>query len=359
MSPILGKLLNDPAYLRASVGSLSLMLPFMSLALAIVGLLQIPNEILPPVGLVVAGIIFIGALDAFSGFIGMIVYCLGAILICGVHSASDLRLICGLVLVSFGPAMLSTAARGIRRPPARDSAGWFDRISDLFVAPVLAAWAIKGLVELLDTLSHRELAVAKHSGTIAVIVASGIVVRVIAEEIAAQYFPKRLAALHVDKFPTATSVQQHISLVLRTVFFGFLTASFIGQNWYLYAGVSFVAIPWFVSLYKDHFPNSPKLFQILPAGLPGLAFVLLVCSWVHLAVGELNLESEESGKVLFVATPIVTGLISLLGIFGRSPEKEDVRWYMRDSNKYIYRIGGVFILLSFLSIVHLLPNNIF
>jgi len=164
--------------------------------------------------------------------------------------------------------------------------------------------------------------------------------------------------LHVDKFPSASKIQQHLSMALRVFFFGFLTASFVGLNWYLYIGCALIAIPWFVGLYKNHFPNSPKLFQIMPAGLPGLLFVLVTCSFVHELVGSMAHEEEAVGKLMFITIPITTGIISLIGNFGREPVEGDVLWYLRSSNKYIYRFGGVIVLLGFLYIVHFIPRGI-
>jgi len=201
---------------------------------------------------------------------------------------------------------------------------------------------------LLDTLSHRELSVALHSSIIAVIVAAGMVLRVLGEEIAAQFFPLRLSRIHVAKFPSATGIQQHVSLALRIFFFGFLAASFVEMNWYLYVGVAFVAIPWIVSLYKNHYPNSTKLFQILPAGLPGLLFVLINVAIAEAILTHFVVDHEEQGKLSFVAIPFLTGVFSILGTFGRAPKEGDVRWYMRDSNRWIYRLGGVIVLLVWL-----------
>ena len=348
ISPILGKLFNDAGYARATAGSLSLALPLAAVALGIAGLQQIPSEIVPPPVWIFAAIVFIGALDALAGFIGMAVYCLGALLLGYIQTAGDFRLLSGLMMISFGPAMLATAARGLRRSRSVEFANWYERATDLLIAPVLAAWATKGLVELLDTLTHRQLTVAEHSGMIALVVGVGMVLRVIGEEVAAQWFPLRLSINNVEKFPSATARQKHISLALRIIFFAFLSASFLEIDWYLYVGVAFTSIPWIVSLYKKHYPNSPKLFQILPAGLPGLLFVLLIAGFVQSQMEQMNIDPELLGKLSFVVIPFFTGAISILGTFGREPHEGDVRWYMRESNRWIYRIGGVLVLLAWL-----------
>jgi hypothetical protein len=247
--------------------------------------------------------------------------------------------------------MLASGARAIRRPRSIGFDGWYERATDLLVAPFLAAWATKGLVELLDTLTHRELSIALHSSIIAAIVAAGMVLRVLGEELASQLFPLRLSRINVAKFPSTTATQKNISLTLRIFFFGFLAASFLEMNWYLYLGVAFVAIPWIVSLYKGRFPNSTKLFQMLPAGLPGLLFVLINVEIAQAILAHFVVDHEEQGKLSFVAIPLLTGFFSILGTFGRAPKKGDVRWYMRESNRWIYRIGGVLVLLAWLHVV--------
>jgi hypothetical protein len=326
---------------------MALALPLASVALSLVALQQMPNEIVAPALWIFAGIVFIGALDAFAGFIGMAVYCLGAFWLREVQSVNDLRLICGLMMISFGPAMLATASRGIRRPRSIGFADWYERGIDLIVTPLLAAWAAKGLVELLETMSRKELEIAGHSSLIAWVAAGGVALRVVGEGLAAHYFPLRLSKNNLDVFPGVTTSQKHVSMALRIFFFGFLAASFLEMNWYLYAGVAMTAIPWIVSLYKKRYPNSTKLFQLIPAGLPGLLLVLLVASIASQVMGYLITDPKKLGNLSFVFIPFLTGVISVLGYFGRTPKDGDVRWYMRDSNTMIYRVGGVVVLLGF------------
>jgi hypothetical protein len=93
---------------------------------------------------------------------------------------------------------------------------------------------------------------------------------------------------------------------------------------------------------------------LLPSGLPGLAFALLIASASQVALQSLLGETPEFAKISFAALPVPGMLLSLVAVVGRSPAEGDVRLYMRPHNLWVYRIGGVLVLLATLRLTQII-----
>lgn len=78
-SPLMSKLINDGSYLRAMLGSFSVLPTIAAVLLAIVGLNQNPDFLLhPPVAIFIA-LMVIGLFDSFAGTAGVLVFIIGSI----------------------------------------------------------------------------------------------------------------------------------------------------------------------------------------------------------------------------------------------------------------------------------------
>jgi hypothetical protein len=132
---------------------------------------------------------------------------------------------------------------------------------------------------------------------------------------------------------------------MRAFIFWFVAGAFIGTSWHLYVGTALFIAPSYLGLLQDKFPNYPKLYQILPAGLPGLAFTLLVASYSLAGLTAILGETPDLAKMAFVLLPIPSVILSILGMLGREPADGDVRWYQRDQLTWLYRIGGIAIFI--------------
>ena len=94
---------------------------------------------------------------------------------------------------------------------------------------------------------------------------------------------------------------------------------------------------------QDRLPNYPKLYQLLPAGLPGLAFTLLISAGALVVLISVFGETPDLAKVAFVFLPIPPAILAVLGMLGREAAPDDVRWYQRPSLTWLYRFGGIVI----------------
>ena len=345
ISPLVSKLISDGAYLRAIFGTIAAILPALGIALGLIGVQQTGGLLVPPPAWIVAAIACIGIFDALAGFLGMFVFSIGMSLTVGLTSAADVRMMLGLFIIGFGPALLAGAFRALRKPPADNFAEWWERFTDLAIAPFLGAWATKGMVEALPALAGVKLPIAESANTIAWIVAFSLVTRVLLEEFTSRFFPSRLNFIHPTDVASPSNLQKSIALAMRAFIFWFVAGAFIGTSWHLYVGTALFIAPSYLGLLQDKFPNYPKLYQILPAGLPGLAFTLLVASYSLAGLTAILGETPDLAKMAFVLLPIPSVILSILGMLGREPADGDVRWYQRDQLTWLYRIGGIAIFI--------------
>ena len=176
-------------------------------------------------------------------------------------------------------------------------------------------------------------------------VAIALAVRVVAEEFTAQYFPGRLNVIHPTEVPPPPLVQKALALAVRAAVFFFVAEAFIGRSWYLWVGTLLFILPNYVGLFSDRFPNFPVLHHVLPAGLPGMAFTLLIASVGLAELTHIVGETPELAKIAFAVLPIPSAFFQILAMFGREPLPGDVRWYQRDSFKWVYWIGGPLVLV--------------
>ena len=351
-SPLLSKFFADGAYLRAMLGSVSAVLPILAAIIGALGVISTHGLILPPPVWVLAALAFVGVLDVFAGLVGGLVLSLGLAFSSGIASISDARFLVGLFLIGTAPIFMATAFRQVRRKTVQLFSERWERLTDYFVAPVFTAWACVQIIGVLPALIGLQLELAGDAGlTVGIAAAVAMVFRIFGEGLAAGYFPARLER-HVPLSLQPPSIRQKIiSVVLRALVFAFVASGFVGFNEYLLIGDIFFILPTVLGIWQDRYPNSPLLFQILPAGLPNLAFGKLLTTLSLSALVLIIGESPELAKLSFVVLPLPGMLVSITKLFGRSPKPGDVRWYLRPGLRWFYRIGGAAMFVYVLKLV--------
>jgi hypothetical protein len=84
----------------------------------------------------------------------------------------------------------------------------------------------------------------------------------------------------------------------------------------------------------------------MPNGIPGLALVLLISQATSNLVGTWFGSSPDLALWSFALLPIPLLALSLLNQLGREGEEGEVRLLMRPSMRWVYRLGGIVMLLS-------------
>jgi hypothetical protein len=347
-SPLLARVIADGTYLRAILGSASLLALLAGLALGVAALRDTGGDALPPAAALTIAIAVLGVLDAGAGLAAVLTFTIGVLVLGGVHSSADLRLMLSLDALWFSVPLLAGAARPLRRAPTRGLGESWDRAADFVIASLIGAWAVNKIILALPGVAGRHLAIAEHADTAAYCVLAALVVRLAAETVAAHLYPRRLDTAEPGDVPQPGAVQRLGASALRTALFVFFAYIVVGSGWQLWAGAALFIIPQVLAVYAERFPSSPALSDVLPRGLLELVLMLFVAT----AVGALLLATMNEHSKTFLANSFVIlalpgFLLSLLGLFGREGDEGPIGWGKRIAGLAIL-ITGVLLVLGLL-----------
>ena len=351
-SQTLYRLLIDGAYLRAAMGSMCAVVYLGSIAVAIwLGMAASSALDLRWIG--VAALAACGVVDALAGTLALVT--LSSILIVrfgvsGMHTIEYALALCSLGAV---PILAATALRPIRVQHSVGHVGRWERITDFAVIPTVVLVVATGILSSLPVMARQEMTITEASLRIAFVVALAAALRVLGEAAAARWFPWRLSSDHSKDSlePSAT----HIRLVALVRVVGLLVVgyTFIGNCWQLFAGVAVFALGQILTLYKSRLPNSPRLWQIFPAGVPGMTLNLglgaLVAMYAHRVLGD----TPHMARTTFALCGIPMLLWSVMKACGRHPDEGQIRWYRLPQRVMTYRLGGSAMLFFVLRLNHI------
>jgi hypothetical protein len=347
-SPLLARVVADGTYLRAILGSASLLGLAAGLALGVAALRDTGGHALPPVASLTVAIAVLGVLDAAAGLVAVLIFTIGVLVLGGVDSLAHLRLMLGLSALWFVVPVLAGAARPLRRPPTRSLEQSWDRAADFVIASLIGAWAVQKIVLALPGLAGVRLPIAAHANTAALCVLAALVARLAFETIASHLYPRRLDAAEAAKLPEPGALQRLAASALRTALFVFFARIAVGASWQLWVGAALFVTPQVLAVFEERFPNSPKLFRALPKGLLELVLMLFVAT----AVGALLLSTMNERSETFIANSFVLlslpgFLLSLLGLFGREGDERRVGWGKRVAGIALL-VAGIMLVLGLL-----------
>ncbi|MEA2187205.1 MAG: hypothetical protein QOK16_2216 [Solirubrobacteraceae bacterium] len=347
-SPLLARIAADGTYLRAILGSASLLGMLGGLALGVAAVRDTGGDALPPAAALTVAIAVLGVLDAAAGLVAVLTFAVGVLALGGVQSSADLRLMLTLGSLWFVVPVLAGAARPLRRPPTRSLAESWDRAADFVIASLIGAWAVQKIILSLPGLAGRQLPIAEHASTAAFCVLAALVVRLTFETIASHLYPKRLDMTEAGDVPQPGMLQQLGASALRTALFVFFAYIVVGASWQLWVGAALFVAPQILAVYGERFPNSPALYRALPKGLVRLVLMLFVGT----AVGALLLRwMDEHSKTFLADTFVLLSLpgflLSLLSLFGREGDQPSIGWGKRIAGIAIL-VAGVLLVLGLL-----------
>jgi hypothetical protein len=206
------------------------------------------------------------------------------------------------------------------------------------------------MVSVLPAVSGLTVNAANHIIDFGVWVAVAAGVRVLIEELAARYYPARLNAINPDEIPDPPMAQKIFALAVKYVMWIVFTGALVGPGWQVWVGSALFLLPSVISWFQDRFPNFPVLWRVLPTGVPGLAFSILLASFTTALVTNLIGVSEELMQWSFVLLPLPMLVYSLLGMFARHGVTEDEDRPVKRF-KWVYRLGGAVMMYFTLQLV--------
>jgi hypothetical protein len=347
-SPLLARIAADGTYLRAILGSASSLGLLAGFALGAAALQNTGGDATAPVATLTIAIAVLGVLDAAAGLLAVLIFTIGVLVLGGVHSSADLRLVLSLDALWFTVPLLAGAARPLRRPPTRSLGESWDRAADFVIASLIGAWAVNKIILALPGVAGRQLAIADHAATAAYCVLAALVVRLAAETIATHLYPRRLDTSEAGAVLQPGELLRLGASVLRTALFVFFAYIVVGSGWQLWAGAALFIIPQILAVYAERFPNSAALSGVLPRGLLALVLMLFVAT----AVGALLLDTMNEHATTFLANSFVIlslpgFVLSLLSLFGRTSDEAPISWGKRIAGLALL-ITGVLLVLGLL-----------
>ena len=350
-SPLLSKVLTDGSYLRAMFGSLSLIPVFVAGLLGFVAGTESPGQILTPSWLFLLAIAVLGVFDVMAGFAASATYWITALVLLGsVPTFDDIRSLMAISVIAMGPALLTTAFRKLRRQPAQTTQQWWERLSDLAIAPFMAGWSVSIMISVLPAVTGFTSAAANHATDYGIAVALAAGTRVALEEIVAHLFPKRLDRINPSSVPEPPMSQRAVGLAIKYSIWVLISNALIGPGWQAWVGSAIFLLPTIVRWFDDNFPNSPTIWRLMPSGVPGLAFSMLVTAATTSLVANFTGANPELAQWNFVLLPLPLLIVSTLGLFGRHGATERDR-KLSQRNVWVYRLGGIVVFAFTLQLV--------
>ncbi len=344
-SPMLSRLISDGGYLQFSLGSLVLFFPLFGLALGAIAFHDISGfgYITTPSLSISIALIVLGAIDSGSAFIAATTFAVLAATNRFFNSAYDIRTLIGLTFLWFTPALVANATRPLRRSE-RDDNVW-ERLIDIVVGPLATTWAIYGMVKGLDGFAHLHLPLGKHALVCAIAGGIAIFIRYLIEEYVARRNEHYLAFLSPKKVNEESSFGKWMGYFFKGFLFLFLAISFLGPTWHLWVALVLYFLPTAIKALHKYLPNSPTLFQLIPVGIPLMIVMWGINKLYSQWISGLTSDLADQSRITFLLMAAPGLLISILKAFGRSPKDGDKRWYLRDTNKIMYRMTGPLLLL--------------
>jgi len=235
-SPLLARVAADGTYLRAILGSASLLGLLAGLVLGVAAILDTGGNALPPAATLTIAIAVLGVLDATAGLLAVLIFMSGVVALGGVDSGADLRVTLSLSALWFVVPVLAGATRPLRRPPTRSLGESWDRAADFVIGSLVGAWTVHQILQALPGLVGRQLPIAAHAEAAAYCVLAALVVRLGAETIASHLYPRRLDVSEPTGVPEPGALQRLAASALRTAMFVFFAYIVAGTGWQTVGG---------------------------------------------------------------------------------------------------------------------------
>ena len=344
-SPLGARLAADGGYLQYSLGALVLFFPLFGMLLGALALNDIHGvgHITTPSLSFTIGLIVLSCLDASAGFIGFVTFTVLALTSQMITNPYDLRTLLGLGLLWITPSLIASGTRPLRR--SSKDVGWWDRLADILIGSLVTGWAVKSLVVGLNGFAHLKLPLAESAGTCGLFAGITIAIRYLIEEYVNRRNHIYLSYLSPTNVHGQDSSFRLFAWFAKGILYCFFAVSFLGVHWQLFAALALFIIPNILKEFKEHFPNSTILFQLIPVGIPSLVLIGLLNRSYQNWIDSMSLDPASMTRTIFILLAIPSFVISIVKLFARNAKPGDQRWYVRPKMKVAYRTAGPLFLI--------------
>jgi hypothetical protein len=339
-SPLGARLAADGGYLQYSLGALVLFFPIFGLVLGALCFNDIHGvgHITTPSLALGTGLIVLSCLDASAGFLGFITFTVLALTSKFITNPYDFRTLLGLGLLWITPALIAGGTRPLRR--SVKDVGWWERLTDILLGSLITGWAVKSLVVGLNGFAHLKLPLSAHAGTCGLFAGVAIGVRYLIEEYVNRRNHVYLSYLSPTKVHDQDSSFKLMSWFIKGILYVFFAVAFLGVHWQLFAALALFMAPNIIKEFKERFPNSSVLFQVIPVGIPAVVIIGLLNRGYQSWIDGMTLDPASKTRTLFILLALPSFILTIVKMFARNPKPGDQRWYLRPKMKVVYRTAG-------------------
>lgn len=327
-SALLPRSFVDGSWARAMFGSSAMLLWLAGVALGIAFLVGSDGRPAPAGIAIVAIIVGLSILDSAAGLWAWVTIVTGSLVTGNIRNFDDLRLVLGLGVLFISIPLLAHAIRPLRRKPATDAVGRFDRVADYVMPPVFLALAAGSMVKALNGLSGLE--VIDKADIIVVQLTVGVVflVRLGFEDIASHLYPERFEAVQPPKLGSPSRPIQLSSIAIRAFVIVLIAAPFFGLVWSTWLAAVLLSIPLVLKVWEDDLPNSVTLNRWYPRGVFRFAMMLVI--GIYLAAWLLGSDPDDDAvRSTFILLLLPALVASLIELIAREGADWDSTWLKR------------------------------
>ena len=318
LSPMLARVFGDGVYLRSLLGVLWLVLPFVGAGFGFGAASSSGFDAVMPSLFWLSALVVLGVFDAFSGFVGALVFGLAVGFGGGVVSGDSVRGLLGVWVFCFAAPLIAGAVRPFRRVRGGSAQIVWDRCVDFVLIVLFGAWVAGSMYSALPGLTGFNSPSAGYVNHVRAVVLVALAVRFVLENFAVAVTPVRLKTLTQTPLPEPGLQQQIVSAIVRTGVYMFVAVVFIGNNWALWLGGVLYLIPKLVSLGADKLPDMRTVHRYLPRGIFKVVLMLFVAKWWGGLVATQVDNPADMIKFGFVLLGIPGLALGAVGWFARS-----------------------------------------
>ena len=340
-SPVLAKIFNEGAYLRAYFGSLTILTSLATAALGVYAALSRDMSFVMPATWLLLAIVAIGVFDSFAGLLGSSALVITTLFTMQSSTIQDYRTLLGLFVLGFAPALSAEAFRSVRRRAEKSGAYVWERISDFAIAPFIGGVSTIAMVSALPALANLTLPVANHVVTFGIVAALGLFLRVALEEFAGRAYPARMDILNPDDLKQPTRSRKFIGILFKAALYIFVSTAIFGLSWQVWVACLIFVIPALMQLFQDRLPNSRTLWRFLPTGIPGMALSLVLAFVTVTMVTWLVRDPVIMARYGFMLLAVPALILTALHVLGRHGDEGELKPIQHPERKWMYRLGGV------------------
>ena len=338
VSPLAAKIVNDGSYLTAIFGVFSVLPTLVAVWFGISAVTPSSETIYGALNASAFTIVMaLGTIDALAGFAGAVAMVATLLLAYGVPDAGVGRYALTILMLGFGPIILSTAFRKIRRNRVSNLMDIWERVTDLAVIFFISFLSTLSLLGAVSALAANSVSIAAEAAQIAMTVAIIATFRVLLEELAAAGFTARLEAINPTEVRSPSEIQGWFSIAAKYLVLCYMLAPVVGSGWALWVGGLVMFSPSLFAQFGFNLPKSKLIWQILPAGLVALSISTVLSGWSGDLVTSLFGAEANFKDLAYVLTPIPAVIVALVSLFAEPSVRPHDRLPIRN---LVYIVGG-------------------